>query len=118
MKRNIIGSRAFGSIYNRKLVIIIGKRLRRGFINSNILIFFLIIIRGFILKFFVRSSRTFVLGEFLIFPGTFNRGSNLILKNLGILRGFPSNKRKGTLVINKYFNYIDLVPKRKEPLIY
>ena len=60
----------------------------------------------------------FVLGEFLIFLGIFDRGNNLILRNLGILRGFPSNKRKGTLITNKYFNYIDLILKKKEPLIY
>ena len=113
-----MGNKVFNNIYNRRLIIIIERYLRGGFINNNILVFFLIIIRGFILKFFARGNRTFVLGKFLIFPSIFNRNNNLTLRNLGILRGFPSNRRKGTLVTNKYFNYIDLIPKKKEPLIY
>ena len=118
MKRNIIYNKAFGNIYNRRLIIINKKYLLRGFIDSNIIIFFLIILKGLVLRFFAKGNRTFVLRKFLIVPGTFNRGGNLTLGNLSILRGFPPNRKKGTLIINKHFNYINLIPKKKEPLTY
>ena len=54
--RSIAGNRVFGNIYNRRLVIIVGKRLRGGFVNNNILIFFLIIVKGFIRGFFIKGN--------------------------------------------------------------
>ena len=118
VRRNIIYNRAFGSIYNGRLAIITKRYLLRDFADSDIIIFFLIVLEGFVLRFFVRGNRTFILRKFLIVPGIFNRNNNLILGNLSILRGFPPNRRKGILITNKYFNYIDLIPKKKKPSIY
>ena len=56
IRRGIAYSKAFGNIYNGRLTIIIKKYLLRGFADNNIIIFFLIILEGFILRFFIRGN--------------------------------------------------------------